>query len=483
RQRLGIAGLNEIYGKKVPGALWATRFFREGQAEEFTVVLRPDGALYSVHHGLPETAAGAALSKEEAIARASAYLANEKKMDLKNWKLVASGSEKHPNRVDHDLVWENSAPLGPAPSAAGSANPLEAFQRVQLSVRGDEVTNFQTFIKIPDEWRRQQERESLWRTLLSVFKACVTLAVGIAALVFFLREIRSDLMKQVPWRQFSRWSLLALAAFAVVTLAGSSIPGILGSNYNTSVPLKFMYVGLLIGFALTGLFLIGLIVALLGMGWFFLKQAYGEVELPAWVGMPREYYRDALLIAAGGTAAFVAIQRVKEWISPYWPTPQRGFAPAFGSDLDAYFPGLAVSARAVLLGLLETAVIAALAGFILAHCKPRWLRALLFLAASLAMVGDWGSPADFAKQWLVRLVFLAVVVFGVSVVARLNLLGYFLVLAVPSLLGGAESLLREPNGFYRRQGYIALLSLAVLLVWPLAAWLGGGRARQAENEQ
>src|SRR5262249_36265432 len=159
------------------GALWVTRFFRDGQAEEYTVVLRPDGAVHSLHHVLPEAAAGASLSREEAIRKATDYLENEKKMDLTNWKLVDSGSEKRPNRVDHTLVWESNSSLGLAPSGATDSDPLRAYQRVQASVQGDEVTGYRTFIKIPDEWRRQQERESLWHRLHSVFMACSALGV------------------------------------------------------------------------------------------------------------------------------------------------------------------------------------------------------------------------------------------------------------------------------------------------------------------
>lgn len=472
RQKLGVDATNKIYDKEVPGALWVTRFFRDGQTEEYTVVLRPDGALHSVHHDVAETAPGASLSKEEAIAKATAYLENEKKMDLDRWKLVDSNSEKRPDRVDHTLIWENSMAAGPAPSVIANLPPVQAFQRVQVSVRGDEVTNYRTFIKIPETWRRQQERESIWRTLHAVLVACVALAVGIAALVFFLREIRSDLMKQVPWRKFTYWGLFVMAAFVVIALCGNVIPGLL-SSYNTSVPLKFMYGGMLIGFAIGGLLYMGLSVVLFGMGWFFLKQAYGEVDWPGWTGMPRAYYRDALLIGIGGSAAYALLGRVTDWISRHWPTVHHAFPAGFGPDFDAFFPGFAIPAGAVMRGLMLTATVAVLAGFVLAHCKSPWLRALLFAATSLAMAGNWGSPADFLKQWITQVMFLAAVVLGVSRVARMNLLGYFLALAIPNLILGAQELLSQPNAFYHVQGYIVLATLAALLLWPLATWLAG----------
>jgi hypothetical protein len=63
------------------------------------------------------------------------------------------------------------------------------------------------------------------------------------------------------------------------------------------------------------------------------------------------------------------------------------------------------------------------------------------------------------------------VVFGVARVVRLNLLGYFLVLAIPTLLAGCTELLAQPNGFYHTQGMVCAAVLGALLAWLLAMWL------------
>jgi len=36
-----------------------------------------------------------------------------------------------------------------------------------VQVLGDEVTNYRTYIKIPDDWRRKPEELSLFRTVFS----------------------------------------------------------------------------------------------------------------------------------------------------------------------------------------------------------------------------------------------------------------------------------------------------------------------------
>jgi membrane protease YdiL (CAAX protease family) len=475
RQKIGVKALNEIYEKQVPGALWATRFFRDGQTEEYSVILRPNGELHSVHHELAEASAGAALSKDDAIAKATDFLRSEKGIDMSGWALVDSGSEKRPQRIDHNLIWQAKQPLDGPESDLDPGK--HAFRRIQVQVLGDEPTSYRTYIKVPDDWRRKQESQPIWRTLHTVFTACLAAGLGIAGLIFFLREIRSDLMKQVPWRRFTVWGLFALAAYVLIGAFGDRLPMFL-SQYKTAIPLKYFYGGLAIGFTVGAFFYLGLTVILFAMGWLFLKQAYGELDWPRWRGMPADYYRDALLIGAGGTAALIAVSRATEFILRRWPTPHRAFPANFGLDFDSYVPGISIAAAAVLHGLLFTAAIAAVGGFVLAHSKSPALRALLFLAATIALVGGWGSPADFLKQWVAQLVFAGIVVLGVARVARLNLLGYFLVLAVPSLLLGAQELLSQANGFYQRQGYLVLAALAALLAWPLAGWFTGTKNRR-----
>jgi len=176
------------------------------------------------------------------------------------------------------------------------------------------------------------------------------------------------------------------------------------------------------------------------------------------------------LIGVGGTAALIALRRVSDWASARWPTPHQSLGAAFGNDFDSVLPGISIAATAVLHGLLFAGAIAAAAAFVVAHCKSPIVRGLLFVLASLAMVGGWGSAADFLKQWIASAVFLAVVIFGIAHVVRLNLLGYFLVLAIPTLLAGCVELLAQPNGFYHTQGMVCAASLGVLLIWPVASW-------------
>ena len=111
RRTIGIAAANRIYRDQVPSAFWTIRYFRDSQNEEYMVVLKPDGSLHSVHHTLDEKAPGANLSKEEAQARAEVFLRDRKGVNLADWNLVETHTDKKPARTDHFFEWEQKAAL------------------------------------------------------------------------------------------------------------------------------------------------------------------------------------------------------------------------------------------------------------------------------------------------------------------------------------------------------------------------------------
>ena len=478
RQRVGIAGVNVIYAARVPAALWRVRYFRDSQAEEFAVVLKPDGALHSVRHTLAEETPGASLIKEEAVARAEKFLRDEKKLDLKKWALVESNSDKRPRRTDHTLTWQQNEPLDATSSSSSSAKADDhAYARVDVQVLGDEVANYRTYIKIPDDWRRKQGELSLFRAVFSyVIPILFFFGLGLTALIVFLINLKSEAARSIPWRRIAFWSIWGLLGYLSVFFLGNRVPSLLNA-YNTAIPLKVMYGGLAIGALLGAPLYFGAIALLFAIAWYYASRAFGEDRLPGWAGMPGSYYRDALWIGLGGTGGLLGIERLLAVASTYWPTVHRSLEASFGLDFDALFPAASIVGGTVLRGLLFTGLVTATAAFVAAHVRHTALRVLLLLFGSLALAGgNWGSPGDLAKQFLARLILLSVLAFGVRRVMRFNILGCFLVVAATFLLGGANELLSQPDSFYKANGYAVLLALILLFGWPFAAWRMGNSA-------
>ena len=470
RERVGIAGANEIYASKVPGVLWRVRYFRDSEPEEFAVVLKPDGSLHSVHHIIAEAAPGASLSKEEALARAEKYLREDKKIDLNRWSLVEAKSDKRPKRIDHTLTWQENTPLDSSGGAAGSSGD-HAYARSELVVLGDEVTDFRTYIKIPDEFERQHQETTLVRAIVGrAIPILVIAGLGVATLVAFLMNIRSEAARAVPWKRVSRWALWGLLAYAVVFALGSTLQQFL-SRYDTAVPLKQMYGIIGIGALLGALFSFGSIALLFGVAWYYARLAFGEDRIPEWTGMPAPYYRDALWIGLGGAAGLMGLESALQIISRFWPTIHRGTPAPVGTNFDAIIPSAAIFGTTLRDSLLYIGVVALAASFIAAKMRPLWMRTLLFLLGTLVPVGaNWGNAADFAKQWVMQAIVFSVLVAGVVWIMRFNLLGGLLIIAAISLVDGASELLGQPDNFYRANGYVVVLLLVLALAWPILAW-------------
>ena len=476
RERIGVAGLNTIYANRVPGALWLVRYFRDSQPEEFAVILKPDGSIHSLRHTLAEETLGASLTKEEAVARAGKFLREEKQIDLNNWTLVESNSDKRPHRTDHTLIWEEKAALDSAegPSAASGDH---AHARIEMQVLGDEASNYRTFIKIPDDWRRKQGEATLARTVFSYSVPILLFAgLGLAAVIVYLKDLKSEAARAIPWRKIALWSVWGLGGYLVVFAAGNRIPNVLNA-YQTMVPLKATIGVLGIGIVIGAPFYFGAITLLFGLAWYYARREFGEAALTDFTGMPSAYYRDALWIGLGGAAGLLGLERLLVTLSTYWPTMHRELDASFGQEFDAYLPGASIVGGAVLRGLFYTGLVAVISTFIASRLRQPW-RLLLLLTGALALAGGgWGSPADLGKQFLARLILLVVVVFGVRSIMRFNILGCFLVVAGTSLVGGAFELVAQPEPFYRANGYAVVLALCLLLAWPLTAW----RVRRSAN--
>jgi membrane protease YdiL (CAAX protease family) len=470
RQRIGIAGVNAIYANQVPAALWRVRYFRDSQAEEFAVILRPDGSLHSVHHTLAEEAPGAALTKEEARARAEKFLAEEKKIDLKTWTLVESDSDKRPHRIDHSLTWQQNLPLDAGPASVTNAAD-HAYARMDVHVLGDEVTNYRTYIKIPDEWVRKQKELTPSRTIVNYgIPGLFFGGLGITAVIVFLKNFKSEAARAIPWKRIGLWSFWGLCGYLVVFALGNRIADLM-NQYDTSNPLKFTYAGIAIAVLFGAPLIFGAIALLFGMAWFYAVRAFGEERLAGCLGMPANYYRDAFCIGVGGSAALLGMERLLAVASAHWPTVYRFLPASFGQEFDAILPAASLTGGTLQHGLLLTGIVVAVAAFVAAQVRHTGLRVLLLLLGALALVpGSWGSPADLAKQFLAHLILLSVLTFGVCKLMRFNLLGCFLVVAGTSLLEGAAELLGQPDSFYHANGYVILLPLGLLFCWPLAVW-------------
>jgi len=474
KQQIGVAAANKLYQEQVPSAFWRVRYFRSLQKEEYAVILKPDGALHSIHHVLDEKTAGANLTKEEAQERAEAWLRESKQVDLSKWKLVSATSEKRPARTDHVFTWEEIAAIGTSSSAENAAHV-----RMELQVLGDEVSRYRIFVKIPEEWERRQKAESFGAIAQQIWKFGFFVALAILLLVLFFRNIRQPEAASIPWKRMAKWAVWGLLAMLV--LFANSVPRIL-EQYDTQLPFSTFGVVLVLGLVIVAAAVYSGLFFLFGLSWFFLTRAFGSEGLPGWRGMPATYYRDAALIAVAGPCALVGLAGVSSVIARYWPAGERSLSADVPGLLDLILPGVVEAAGSVQGGLFMAGLVALVAGFVGAYVRKVWMKVGLVVLAAMALADNWIGWGAFLQEVAVLSLSLGVIGWGVARIARFNLLGYFLATALLSLGGSAVELSRQPNAFFKWNGYFALVFGMALLAWPVVTWLRGRSALPPVSE-
>jgi membrane protease YdiL (CAAX protease family) len=460
RRTIGIAAANRVYRDQVPSALWTIRYFRDSQNEEYMVVLKPDGSLHSVHHTLDEKAAGASLSKTEAQGRAETFLREAKGVNLSDWNLAETHTDKKPARTDHLFEWEQRTALDAAAGEQG------AHIRMQLQVLGDEVSGYRVFIKIPEKWRDAESRTTPAQIAQAFGRAAGIGIALIAVLVIFLRSLKNPEVARVPWRPLAKLSSLVLLAGLVIYV--SRTPQLL-MNYTTAWPLVTFYIILFITMILITAMYVAGAVLLLGLSWFFVERAFGTGRIPAWHAVHAAYFRDAFCIALFGSAAVMGLSRLP-LLFARWPLLRHFLGANVPQNLDSLNPAAASLATSIALAFLVVGLLGLAAGLIAAYVRPVWMQAGLVALYAALTATNVATPGGFFREAAFRLVAAAALWYGVTRIARFNVLGYFLLAAIITLVPSAIELLEQPNPYLHYNGYAIVVFALAILAWPLLKW-------------
>jgi hypothetical protein len=420
-----------------------------------------------VHHVLDEKAPGATLTKEEALARAEAWLRDEKKLDLRKWKLVESRSEKQRARTDHIFTWEELRPLA-------NSMPVEkgaAHVRLELRVLGEEVAGYRIFVHLTEEWTRAHTESTLASTAYSVGRIVLLTGLAVWAIVLFFLNLRQQ---KVPWMRVSLWG--AWGALALLVNSLNRWPALL-ALYDSQIALGMFQVTLIIGLFFGVLLAYGVVFLVLALGWFFLAQAFGDERLPVWRGMPAAYYGDAIVLGLSGAAVLLfVLGRFPSLADQWFPTAQRSLSAGFPDSLETILPLGSALASSLLSALFLTGLVGLIAGFVSylrrgpdGMGRP-WLAWLAFAVLVFMLLGDWGSPADLAKNTLLAAGTVAVLWLGVTRALRFNMLGLFLAVASLSMVSDALDLLRQQSPWYQGNGWATVAVIVALYLWPVLGW-------------
>jgi hypothetical protein len=285
-------------------------------------------------------------------------------------------------------------------------------------------------------------------------------------LVVFLRNLKSPDIARVPWRPLGKLSILALLAGIVIYV--NRAPQLF-LNYTTAWPLTTFYIILFISLIfITAIYMAGAVL-LLGLSWFFLERAFGPGCIPAWRGMNPKYFRDAFSVALFGSFAVMGLNRLPALFAR-WPLLRHSLATSVPGNLDLLNPSLGNLASAIAAAFLTAGILGLAVGLIAAYVRPMWMRVGLMILYAMLMATNVATPGAFFREAAFHLVAVAALWYGVTHIARFNVLAYFLLAAMLVLVPGAVELVEQPNPYFHANGYAVVAIAIAILAWPLMRW-------------
>lgn len=451
----------QLYLQDLAPALWRVRFFRAQQKEEWNLYLRPEsGDVYSVQHELPEEAPGADLGEDDARAIAEQHL-RDFELNPTDFILKESSSEKLPNRRDHWFVWEAAA--------RDRRNLEESTFRCEVHVAGDRAAGLRRFVKLPEDWLRDREEGSIWRTALRWIPILTIIAVAIHLLWLLVARIRSG---ELSWQR-----PLWIGAVGALLFAMGSINGLptFYAAYPTEIPLTiFTLIQTVV--LLFGAVVLGLAVAA-GAG--LSESMFPGILARLSPTSLAPQLKDAILLSGLAVAAGLAADRWTDVLMLTWPQATVPSAPGI-PDVDGLLPALGGLTSALTRGLYAP-VSAAIAIYYASRVLGRTsfvVVALLCLGACAAGAGAY-TPAGFFYEWGSFLLSAALTAAALAWLYRDNIAAYALTGFVTVSVEGGLRLLEQPGAAHSLHGWIWLVGASVLLV---ALWVLSLRVERNSTE-
>ena len=166
-----------VAGKAYAPYWWEVRLFKLGVIDETTMRFRPDGARNGFSRRVAEAyvrnEATKALSPDAALALAKERAQADWEIDFAPYKLLDQSEKTTPSgRVDHSFVFEREGAIG------------EARIRLSLEVSGDELTEVEPFVHVPESFgRRYQEMRSANNSIAGVASVVAGILYGLVGVI------------------------------------------------------------------------------------------------------------------------------------------------------------------------------------------------------------------------------------------------------------------------------------------------------------
>jgi hypothetical protein len=450
-ERKTLQQADQIYRQATKLALWEVRYYRPLQKEEYLIFVDPgSGEVFGFHHGLEEDAPGASLAPDQARALAEQAV-REHGYRLEDFELQSSDVSKRKAREDYTLVWQAKS--------GDPRNVGDAHYRLEVDIAGDQVTGFSRSFKLPEDWERAEEGNTIVNNILTGVSVLTILMLAAGGLILFVNLIRSG---QMLWKRSAKFGVLLAILGFLAALNGLNLTA---RAYDTSMPLAVwklvIAVQLIVAPIVEGLLawlLIGSAASLYPGTWKIFSGATRRV-----------WRRDALGALVLSLAAGAGLARVDALLTSVF----HAYAPIKDELFSATFSTRWPAAGFFLSTLTRSMLYAALLGLVITIIRAGWrLRAWwLWLGLALVLVSlgptHVHSFAAFGVGWVMAFLPLLVAAVVVGYFLRDNLLAYLMVLFCTQVAGPLIELFSQASPFYLQNGAALALLTAVVLGWML----------------
>ena len=140
------------------------------RAEEWVVRIGANGGVDGVRHRLPESAAGATLSADEARERASQVIETRYQLPRHRLREVSVDGSTREARTDWVVTFADSS----------VPEPSTGERRIEVSLSGDEVGFVRRFVFVPEDWNRSERRRAAASSVLQGLSVLLTTALLLA---------------------------------------------------------------------------------------------------------------------------------------------------------------------------------------------------------------------------------------------------------------------------------------------------------------
>lgn len=498
----GLAGSQNLLGRRVRLWRWENRWFRPLQREELDVAVTPAGQVAGFDHQIPEAAPGASLAPAAAQRAAEQFLTGVMHLNLADLVFVSSSRQVRPHRLDYDFIWRDAAPLARSISAAKSAAAAageaaaylaQAQYRREVVVRGSEVAAYREYLKVPDAWLRSYARLRSKNNTAGVVDTLLIFLLGLALLWVLIDRLRRG---DVRWRA----ALWIGGAGAVLSFL-ADLNGLSSQRfaYNTtqSYP-AFLGQGLVN--AALGAFALGVFLALLTAACepLFRRRLGRQPNLASflsWRGVRGKTFLRAMILGIALAFFFFAYQTVFYLVANHFGA----WAPAdvpYDSLLNTRFPWIYVLLGGFFPAIFEEfmfrmGAIPLFEGWLLGRRQPRegssFRSAALWIAIiAAAFIWGFGHATYPNEPFFIRglEVGLGGVILG-WIYIRFGILTTVVWHYTVDAIYTAMLLLRSPNFYFRFSGAVTALIFALPLAVAAGAYLVTGTFRDeagARNE-